>query len=315
MDERGQTGAERGWGLLVAPPPARVAAYAEDCVRVDYGDRFAAVLDAGISALIEETWQRVLRTAVEVGGERPVNKRKFRLASAKSESHRVVLQLGPTSYRDYIAFRTSPELFAMAETTARSRRASISEFLPNALGNVGLLLTSDGRSVAVLRSDGVSTYRGYLDLPGGHPEPDCIEDRYWSRNARKVVLESRIRGELFSSILDEIEEDLGVQATILSAPRLLCIVENRQNVMKPDMVFLLRTDCESAELKAQAIREPRGDTEVSGIVTFDPLKPEDTLVGYRLTPVMEGALSVFQEAMRERDHGEQLGSRTLSDEA
>jgi hypothetical protein len=100
---------------------------------------------------------------------------KFRFAGASIRNARLHLKIGLTSYKEYAGYRYSPSLRRMAAAHATRDARPLMDFMPNAMGNVAIVLTRDGRSIAIRRSRRVSSYAGYYDLPGGHPEPDELQ--------------------------------------------------------------------------------------------------------------------------------------------
>ena len=292
--EHGQPSPAR-WRLLVPHFGHVVRMFRREEVRVHYDPSLAARWDASVTRRIASLWDGKMR-GIPKAAAPPVDRPKFRLAAAHATSREMVLDVGPAWYSDYIALRSSSSVLERAAREAEAAGRSAAEVFPNVVGNVALILTRDSRSVAIERSQQVAVYRGYLDLPGGHPEPDRVDLRRWRRLERADAIEYLICDEFFTSVVRETTEDLAIDSASLAPPLLLCIIENIENILKPEMVFVLRTDLTAEEIRRKTLEHIDDCPEITNVVVFNPFEPEDHLRRSRMTPIMEGTLSVFRHA-------------------
>ncbi len=215
----------------------------------------------------------------------------YRLAGLGYEAGDPILHIGPSKYLEYIAYRNNPALLqGLANTLAEGK-----EYLPNVVGNVGILLTQDQKSFCVARSEKVSTYRGYLDFPGGHPEPSLVEEKKRQAVEAQFQDEELIRDELFEGVIRETIEDLGIEELTLNDPLLFAVLLNNEDVMKPDMAFLITTPHTSDEVRQCYLKHEPRPPEVAELIAFPLMGELSGLNGYRMTPIMEGALVILHQ--------------------
>ena len=266
------------WKVLVPPRKHKGATYAEADVSVRLGQTYDAhALPPAVANLVNRAWDAHKRRAAERGAPRPEPRPKFRLARATVESSRVTFSLGLTAYDAYIGLRSSAMARQMLRRYAHREGVPFSDFLPNVLGNVGVLITGDRKVIALVRSSTVSTYRGYIDLPGGHPEP------------RTSHRPSSARAELFRSVHDELAEELGIGRSHAGRATLLAVVANPHDLMTPDLLFILRTALSSDEVIRRAKAAHSDEAK-----RFVALTHRDVARG-GMTPVCSAALSIAHE--------------------
>lgn len=265
-------------------------------VAVNYGERFCRASIPGLSERIEAAWRKTVEAVRSQKRRTLFDEPKFRLSGIRSTSNGILLELGPTSYKEYIAFRTDQALLRWAKAKAIEMGIDVLEVLPNVLGNVGLVMTKDLCFLGVIRSEHVYTYKGYLDLPGGHPEPLSVEGMVTKGGSRDIDLPKQIRDELFGSVLREIEEEIGLSRAFVEEPRLVGILANLRDAMKPDMVFVVQANLISDEIEDRFLSQTAGSMEVGRVVFFDSVHLEDGLGKYRMTPIMAGSLALVRLA-------------------
>jgi len=212
---------------------------------------------------------------------------KYRFAGLECKYDRIVLNIGITNYIDYINFRSAKDIINNIP-----QPSDLVDYLPNVIGNVGILLTKDRRTFGVVRSNKVSTYRGYLDFPGGHPE--LAEAKVTKQVYCENDYGTLIRDELFDSVIREIVEDLGIDSIVLDDPLLFAILLNIEDVLKPDMAFIITTNQTKEEIINCFLKHNPKPYEVKEIVSFDPMNYETHLSNYNMTPIMEGCLSLLK---------------------
>lgn len=167
----------------------------------------------------------------------------FRLYSVKGGHELLELYLGLTDYMDYLCTnhnsRLNKKLIALGMTDFKNPDA----YLSNALGNVALLETSDGKIALLERSQTISTFQGYYDLPGGHPEPDIMqtvdnESVYWQIASN----------ELFDSIIREVMNEVNVRYEDILNTWCIGFVRSLEDGRTPEMVFYIPVSLSSDEL-------------------------------------------------------------------
>ena len=171
----------------------------------------------------EDYWQ----TLLAVGDKHLFNGQLFRLESLDATSGSLSLHLSRTCYRDQIYSNAHAEQL-LGEFGTHS--------LAHGLGVSALVLTADGYVPVIRRGQHLGEEPGKLDVVGGHAHPDQhIRDG---------------RPDLFRAIVEELETELNLPASELSANVCCGVVENRQ-IRKPDLVFLTRTRATMGRLENQ----------------------------------------------------------------
>jgi hypothetical protein len=212
----------------------------------------------------------------------------FRLAGLNWENGYLHLRVGLATYLEYIAFRSIPKILrGISDATSGQ-----DEYLPNVLGNAAILLTADGSTLCIVRSTNVRTYCGHADFPGGHPEPARIDPKGQLPAGSGIHYGELIRDELFDAVIREANEDLGTGSLKFDEPLLLAILLNVDDVMKPDMVFLIPTSHTEKEIRECFTSQEPKPHETAEVKSFDLMNPGNEMRGYPMTPVMEGALSI-----------------------
>jgi hypothetical protein len=254
------------------------------CYSVSFSRRSNTVFEDGINH-IRQTF---------LDNHRAFDGRNYRLAGLEFEEDVLNINIGPTTYADYIAFRSIPDILqGISDSSDR-----VTEFLPNVIGNVGILLTRDGTTFGVVRSDEVSTYRGYLDFPGGHPEFNRVEKAMRIPNRSELDHGDLHRNELFDAVIREVIEDLCIENLSLDEPLMFSILLNAEDVLKPDMAFLITTSHTKEEIIDCFFSNDRNHYEVVDIVSFNPMEFNTKLSKYKMTPIMEGSISVLHRLGR-----------------
>jgi 8-oxo-dGTP pyrophosphatase MutT (NUDIX family) len=243
-------------------------------------------LDAG--ALEEDIGQRRDRLSASPG---LLSRPKFRLAAATTSDGAIHLALGPTDYFDYLATNHDEALNRTLVEKGKEERGDPDAFLSNAIGNVAVLTTTDGDIAMLRRGGSVATFSGYLDLPGGHPEPE---------NVRSGVPEGvGLTTELYSSILSELEEEVGIGRGDIVGLDLIGVVRSFADGRKPEMIFHAASCLNSAAVREAYLAVEERDESVDLI-----LAPPAHFLGYRgeLTVPTLAALEIL-EAMTGDESG------------
>jgi hypothetical protein len=258
--------------------------FRRDQVRVCYGTDYSRKSDPVLDGRINAFRQKFLSTPGAYDGS------YFRLAGLCWDNGALQLRIGLTTYLEYIAFRSIPDILHGISDSA----AAQSTYLPNVIGNVGILLTADDATICIVRSTNVRTYSGYADFPGGHPEPARVGQISPIRAETSIHYEELVRDELFDAVIREINEDLCTGALNFDEPLLLAILLNVEDVMKPDMVFLVPTPHTEKEIRECFFNCDLRPHEAAAIKSFQLMNPGDNLRKHPMTPVMEGAISLVR---------------------
>jgi len=273
------------WRLVLPSCICDLRLWPEQATEVHF-DPESQIEPRELAKMIDISWTRMCAQSRTMGWAEPHDARKFHLYEASTTPNGPTLRLGITSYKQYMAFRNSREVRVTAEAAAGVLGLEQTALYPKALGVVALVLTIDSRVPIILRSSAVATYRGYLDLPGGHPEPDQVS----SISNGPSLAHTAVRDELFGAVLREVEEDLGVPCVLLGQPLLLAAVESIEDFWKPDLVFVLQSP-----LAEQEIREAvtGAGEEVERIHFVDPFAKAFDL-GSSVTPVLKAAFELWR---------------------
>ena len=98
------------------------------------------------------------------------NGTKFRLESAKQHNDLVTMNIGITSYKDFIGTNWSPNAQDYKEMGGAHYQNPQAHF-SDALGVGAMVETKDNHFILLRRSQQCGEAVGLLDIPGGHPEP------------------------------------------------------------------------------------------------------------------------------------------------
>eukprot|EP00899_Mesostigma_viride_P019978 jgi/Mesvir1/27982/Mv20183-RA.1 len=148
--------------------------------------------------------------------------------------------------------------------------------LASTVGNSAVLETGDGFVVMMRRSAQVGECPGLVTFAGGHPEPSSVKafvdveasfrsDPGW---IAKPSLASAVEEELSSSILREVEEEIGVPLDQLSEPLFLGIAQRVVNA-RYNFVYLVRTGLSLEEVR-RCYRKARDQHESTGMMAVEP---------------------------------------------
>jgi len=264
--------------------------FSRNSVFVQYKNCFSRRSTFPLSHCIETAWEKAILKATQSNHCVPYDAPKFRLARVDFEENKIFLNIGLTSYKSYIAYRTDVNIRRLTRSIAKNMKIPVHQFLPNVIGNVAIVQTTDGHVVVIKRSPNVSTYKNYLDLPGGHPEPSNIK-ALANNNGRNI--ERQIHNELFDSIRQEVQEELEVPISFLGQPKFLTILVNLCDIMTPDIVFLLQVDLKAQEVQDEFLKKKNHKREIKKVLLYDlkNLNPKELK---KNTPILEGAFTVLK---------------------
>ncbi|XP_070622321.1 uridine diphosphate glucose pyrophosphatase NUDT22 [Erythrolamprus reginae] len=229
---------------------------------------------------------------------------KFRLHSVKLDGSRLTFHLGLTSYKDFVGTN-------LAETAGQLREKGHKDFgnsqayLAEPLGVGAMVHTADDNFVFMRRSLRVGEAPGKIDVPGGHPEPQAVlgnDASVGSLIRHQDLPGDRVVGELFSSVLREIQDEVNLQPDTLSRPVLLGIVRNETTAGRSSAEFYVRCSLTSEEVKqCYALGGPEAQESVSIIIASreDVLSMEQKKGEWwsELCPSAKGAVKLYTEVL------------------
>ncbi|KAB1251376.1 Uridine diphosphate glucose pyrophosphatase [Camelus dromedarius] len=186
---------------------------------------------------------------------------KFRLHSATlvptgSSGPQLLLRLGLTSYRDFLGTNWASSAAWLRQQGATDW-GDKQAYLADPLGVGAALVTADDFLVFLRRSGQVAEAPGLVDVPGGHPEPQVRCQEGWKRRAgaepdlsqalcpgdsplHKDLPGELVVHELFSSVLQEICDEVNLPLLTLSQPLLLGIASNETSAGRASAEFYVQ---------------------------------------------------------------------------
>jgi hypothetical protein len=240
--------ADEPYSLLMSPPDDANAIQLAS-LKVTFTSTANRKSQAADEAGIEASWAEAREKQ-----PRLFDKSKFRLASIRWTNGAINIDLGLTSYKDYVGTNRLPvERRTALEADGERLYGDRTAFLSNALGVEAVLETSDGQIVLLRRSTAVTGGHGLYNGPSGHPEPSHagLEEAPvpTATNAEAVEAASQAAArELFNSVLQEIVEETNVPITALSTPLIIGCMADASG--KPDLLFFVRTALDAAGVRA-----------------------------------------------------------------
>nr|KAF6466722.1 nudix hydrolase 22 [Rousettus aegyptiacus] len=176
---------------------------------------------------------------------------KFRLHSVTlaptgSPGPQLLLRLGLTSYRDFLGTNWSSSA-AWLQQQGAADWGDKQAYLADPLGVGAALVTADDFLVFLRRSQQVAEAPGLVDVPGGHPEPQalCPGDS----PLHKDLPGELVVHELFSSVLQEICDEVNLPLLTLSQPLLLGIARNETSAGRASAEFYVQCSLTSEQVR------------------------------------------------------------------
>jgi len=217
----------------------------------------AALSDGGndTAERLEDIWQEKLRK-----NSRLYNGSKFRLAGVtQTEEGKLTLHLGMTDYKQFICTNCAPlsvqrRLVEASEQLSEKRDKDL--FFSNAFGVSAVVLTNDNFVILIQRAAHVGEFPGYLDLPGGHPEPDIVLEIIKKAFGGKVdeIIGGKETNEIivqqfFDSITSEVLDEIGDLEKEISSPVLLGFLRNKLTAGRPSAAFLINCNITGKQVR------------------------------------------------------------------
>ncbi|CAI9105280.1 OLC1v1004172C1 [Oldenlandia corymbosa var. corymbosa] len=165
-----------------------------------------------------------------------------------NEELHVSLHLGLTDYRTFVGTNLSPlwERFLISSEDDCRR----CQHTASPLGNGAVVETSDKKILVLQRSNNVGEFPGHYVFPGGHPEPGelGISSHLTSDHNNQEMIKEKLSQEMFSSIIREVVEEIGVPPDALGNPLFIGISRRVLNV-RPAAFFFMTCSLESTEIQ------------------------------------------------------------------
>lgn len=222
---------------------------------------------------------------------------KFRLHSAtlasSSPPPQLLLNLGLTSYRDFLGTNWSSSASWLRQQGATDW-GDKQAYLADPLGVGATLVTADDFLVLLRRSQQVAEAPGMVDVPGGHPEPQALCSGGIPQH--KDLPGELVVRELFSSVLQEICDEVNLPLHTLSQPLLLGIACNETSAGRASAEFYVQCGLTSEEVRNYYMSGGPEAHESTGIIFVETQRVQrlqETEMWAQLCPSAKGAILLY----------------------
>ncbi|XP_048215348.1 uridine diphosphate glucose pyrophosphatase NUDT22 [Perognathus longimembris pacificus] len=278
--------------MLLCPPGGLSQEQVEVELSPAYDRRFLPGADKTITAI----WEARLQSQPWL-----FDAPKFRLHSATpaprdSPGPQLLLRLGLTSYRDFLGTNWASSASWLRQQGAADwgdRQA----YLADPLGVGAVLATADDFVVFLRRSGQVAEAPGLVDVPGGHPEPQVLCPGGVPQH--KILPRELVVRELFSSVLQEICDEVNLPLLTLSQPLLLGIARNETSAGRASAEFYVRCSLTSEEVRSYYLSGGPEAHESAGIIFVEMQRVQrlqETELWAELCPSAKGAILLHNQA-------------------
>ena len=216
-----------------------------------------------------------------------------------------IFNLGLTSYGEFLGTNYGPLAPTLRADGLQSEHKLPQAYFSDPLGVGVYLTTTDGYVVCIERSQAVGEFCGYIDAPGGHPEPNKVWDpRYKDKgdgNLEKNFflcraeeatdltfpvdytelsplqyedMENRIRNELFNSIVEEICDETNIPKSCLNwnseqkCMGLIAIIRQTAAYGRPSLLFRMACTLTKEQVSAEYNRGAKEAFETTRLHFF-----------------------------------------------
>ena len=304
-----------------------------DAVRVRFKHEYCAKIhpDKVLNENIQKEWLRRKEANPTLFDG---SKFRFHSFDKSDREGKLVVNLGLTSYGDFLGTNHGPNAQRLLEDGLQSSQNLPQTYFADPLG-VGVYLTSsDGYIVCIERSGVVGEFAGYIDAPGGHPEPSHVWDPRYKSDAGRfldknfflgsdndtplvdfhvldakqcVDLEDRIGIELFNSIIEEIVDEINIPKSSLESTSvdtgLIAVIRQTVAYGRPSLLFKIKCTMTKEEIDA---RYRLGAKEAFETVRLHFLPAEvvqptnaHKIIGGEYTPACLGMFAAVKEFQRQ----------------
>lgn len=309
--------ADPSYAYDTLPKPGLSRMLSEEEVDVDFRPCFGRLPhpDPEVEGRVESTWEELARQRQADGWSALFNASKFRLAGCwvKCEGgeggsgpvRRLVLEVWLTDYKTARGTNHHSDV-ALLQTDGHAAHGDPGAYLSQKVGVSALLCTADGDLIFISRSvKGCADFQGYIDTPGGHPEPANVgltfppvpSPELLQNGEASALLCRQICHEIFSSSAQEVADEVGVPLEKLGAPMLLGLVRQLDFGSLPSATFLIQCNCSTADVHVYYASGPKEIDESTGLVVVKKSELAAFLAtpGVKLTPAARGSLALLLE--------------------
>ncbi|KAM4815448.1 uridine diphosphate glucose pyrophosphatase NUDT22 isoform 1-T5 [Thomomys bottae] len=277
--------------MLLCPPGGLPREQVEVELSPAYDRRFLPGVDKTITAI----WETRLQSQPWL-----FDAPKFRLHSATlapidSPGPQLLLRLGLTSYRDFLGTN-------WASSASWLRQQGVADwgdkqaYLADPLGVGAALATADEFLVLLRRSGQVAEAPGRVDVPGGHPEPQVLCPGEAPQH--KILPGELVVRELFSSVLQEICDEVNLPLLTLSQPLLLGIARNETSAGRASAEFFVQCSLTSEEVRSYYLSGGPEAHESAGIIFVEMQRVQrlqETELWTELCSSAKGAILLYNQ--------------------
>ena len=301
------------------PQPGLPCMLSEEEVEIDFRPCFGRLPHPNpeVEGHVESTWAELARQRQADGWSALFNASKFRLAGCRvvgggreggggnGGTVRLVLEVWLTDYKTARGTNHHPDV-ARVQADGQAAHGDPGVYLSQKVGVSALLCTADGDLIFISRSvKGCADFQGYIDTPGGHPEPanaglvfppapspDLSQD-----GEASALLRRQICHEIFSSSAQEVADEVGVPLEKLAPPLLLGLVRQLDFGALPSATFLVQCHCSTADVHTYYASGPKEIDESTGLVVVkkSELAAFLAMPGVKLAPAARGSLALYVE--------------------
>lgn len=218
---------------------------------------------------------------------------------------RLVLEVWLTDYKTARGTNHHSDV-ALLQADGHAAHGDPGAYLSQKVGVSALLCTVDGDLIFISRSvKGCADFQGYIDTPGGHPEPANVGLTFPpapspdlpQNGEASALLRRQICHEIFSSSAQEVADEVGVPLEKLGPPLLLGLVRQLDFGSLPSATFLIQCNCSTADVHMYYASGPKEIDESSGLVVVKKSELAAFLAtpGVLLAPAARGSLALLSE--------------------
>lgn len=189
---------------------------------------------------IDTYWQERLKINPSM-----YNGSKFRFNSLTEQENYIKLEFGLTCYKDFQCTNMqSKENVEMLKEYGLHNYGDVYACMANPTFSTVIVESSDNYAVLFRRSNMVGEAAGMVDFPGGHMEPNEVDEHELLEN----MSGNDVVKEFYYSALREVRDEVNLPESSLSWPSLLGILRNNEIGGKPGACFYIRCSLTSEEI-------------------------------------------------------------------
>ena len=256
----------------------------EDSLEISFSKEHERKTAPEIDLNIQKEWERALEETPKL-----FPGLKFRLSKVQEVNGKVIISLGMTNYKDYVGTNLANNLNVLKERGLKEGDENL--YLSNPLGNMCVTETSDGKIVFIKRSNKVAEYKGFIDVPGGHPEPDLA-----GITLENMFDYSKSQEELKKVLFDSVEEELISELNVTQADmgKITCIgIITNTETNKPDIIFHAKLTISSKQLEELYREGPEESFESDDIIFVDKEGLDEYRKNNKITPATYASIECF----------------------